>query len=153
VKIITACCLALLLTACHVDPQEPGATVDQAVRYETECVGADCDDVEGSATFCGGDLVCHRPTQGYRLPTVMPNGQRSCPPGFALTLVGAPNQRNHGACDVARAFAWPQPCEVGCQGDVRLPVTPAVANGCCTFDFTRDCDPAPMCSADEDEAR
>lgn len=141
--------LALLLAACHVDPQEPAATVDRSITFESECVGADCDDVDGSGTFCAGDLVCHRPTQGYRLPTTLPNGQRSCPPGFALKRVGPPNVGPQNACEVASAFAWPLECEIGCQGDVRLPVNPTIANGCCSYDYTRECEPVPACAADD----
>ncbi len=147
---ITALLLALA-TACHVDPQDPSATVERNVTTDdAECIGADCDDVEGSATFCAGDQICYRPTKGYRLATTLPNGQKQCPPGFNLIALTPPNVGRTNACHAADALAWPMECEVGCQGGVRLPVQPVIANGCCTYDYIRDCDPAPMCVAADD---
>lgn len=145
---------AFVTGACGVEKQDPTSTaIDNVVSTEDiaegECAGGDCDDVTGSATFCTGNLVCHSFVKGFRMPTRLPNGQHSCPPGFTLKPLTPPNTGRVDACDAANAFAWPLPCEIGCYGDViNLPVAPTINGGCCSYDYTRDCKPLPMCTAD-----
>ncbi len=126
----------------------------EIVAPEPECLGGDCDDVDGEGKFCTGAFVCHSFVKGYRLPTTLPNGQRSCPPGYTLKQLDAPNTSRVDACDAANAYAWPLPCEIGCYGDVDLdpPVVPTINGGCCEYKYVRRCEPLPACTADVDAA-